>query len=425
MNKKSALFSVAWVLTCGTAFLVGKTSSETKETASASQAASSTINSRSTARGSSSERQERKQNRRGGSRSTEKPSEAQLEELADQVRDLKNLSDPIARAEGFLALVRDLGPDEFQAAVAAYREGGINNEQFGEYSILLTAWAQVDPLNALDYASENTGTPYARKTILAAWAKTNTEAAVAWANENFDNRGDENRANPWIVGVIEGIATTDLGRATQLLEELPFSRDRGTALDAIFKAVSATGNEDTKLWISQLTDPQLKQGAASRLAGELAKEDPQSAAEWAATLGDEVLTRSAATIVNQWAETDLNAARDWVGAQSTEVIAASGPNLVQQMIQDEDIATASTWLGNFEGNPAFDSSIKSLVRYSLTDSPTVAADWIMKLTSEQDQERTFHRVLGNWMRQDREGAIDYINNNPTPESITRRAGATQ
>ena len=335
------------------------------------------------------------------------------------------MSDPIARAEGFLQLVKNLGPDEFLDAVAAYREGGINDEQFGEYRLLLTAWAQVNPLEALDYAKENTGSPFARQTILSAWAKNDTEGAVSWARENFDIEGDENRSNPWMIGVIEGIASIDLGRATQLMEELPFSRGRGEALDAVFAEVTSGGNENAKRWVAQLTDKSLKEGAAARLAGRLASEDPEAAAIWASSLGPEVMKRAAGSIVDQWAETDLNAAKAWVDSQPDEVIAASGPQLIENIIEDEDISTATAWLSRFEGNPAFDDSVRTLVYRSMSQEPTTAADWIMKLSSDRDQERTFHRVLGGWMQKDKEAAMGYINNNSVPDSIKRRAGISQ
>jgi len=351
-------------------------------------------------------------------------SEDQLAAIREKIQDLKALSDPIARAQGFLDFVKNLSPDQYLDALEAYREGGVNEEQFGEYRILLTAWAQVAPLEALKYASEKTGTPLARQTILAAWAQNDTEGAVAWARDNFENEGDENRANPWMIGVIEGISSLDLGRATQLLEELPFSRGRGEALDAVFAEVTAGGNDSAKLWVASLTDEKLKEGAAARLAGQLAEEDPQGAAEWAASMGPEILKSSAGEIVNRWADKDLLAAVDWVGNQTEDIVASAGPALVRQMIDQADVASASSWLSDYEGNPAFDESVRSLVRYSMNDEPAMAADWIMKLTTEKDQTGTFHRMLGNWMRKDREGAMDYVNNNPVPESIKRRAGMT-
>jgi len=427
MNKKTGLFAAAWALSCGTAFLIGRTSSETPVdpgTAASSQNAPAP-SSRSSARGGINEADSSSGRRKSTNRNSEPKSEGQIEALKSRVVDLKNMSDPIARAEGFLDLVRDLEPGEYLPAIDAFREGGVGNEQFGEYRLLLTAWAQVNPLEALDYASEKTGTPFARKTILAAWAKNDTEGAVGWAKDNFDNEGDDNRANPWLVGVIEGISTQDLGRATQLLEELPFSRGRGDALQAVFEQVTADGTESAKLWVGQLTDPQLKEGAAARLAGQIASEDPQAAAEWAASLSPEILKRSAGTIVDRWANIDLAAAKSWVSEQPADVIAASGPRLIENIIEKEDIATADAWLSNFEGNPAFDDSVRSFVWRSMNKEPTVAADWIMRLSNPKDQTGTFHRVLGGWMQKDREGAINYINNNPVPDSIKRRAGMTQ
>jgi hypothetical protein len=427
MNKKTGLFAAAWALSCGTAFLIGRTSSENPSdpgTAASSQNAP-VSSSRSAARGGFNDADSSSGRRKSSTRSSEPKSERQIEALKSRVVDLKNMSDPIARAEGFLDLVRDLEPGEYLSAIDAFREGGIGNEQFGEYRLLLTAWAQVNPLEALDYAGEKTGTPFARQTILAAWAKNDTESAVAWAKDNFDNEGEESRANPWLVGVIEGISTQDLGRATQLLEELPFSRGRGEALDAVFEQVTADGNESAKLWVAQLTDQQLKESAAARLAGLIASEDPQAAAEWATSLSPEILKRSAGTIVDRWAETDLEAAKNWVDNQPADVMAASGPRLIENIIAKEDIASAGAWLSNFEGNPAFDESVRTFVGRSMKQEPTTAANWIMKLSSTRDQERTFHRVLGGWMQQDREGAMNYINNNPVPDSIKRRAGMTR
>ncbi len=426
MNSKTGLFVAAWAISCGAAFLVGRSSSEPSDAdvQANSGTNSPAASSRSTSRGDGSSAGRGNSRSRRTSSGSVSSSGDQLAEVREEIQKLKSISDPIARAQEFLDFVKNLSPDQYLDAVDAYREGGINEEQFGEYRILLTAWAQVAPLDALDYASEKTGTSLARQTILAAWAKNDTEGAVAWARDNFENEGDENRANPWIVGVIEGISSLDLGRATQLLEELPFSRGRGEALDAVFAEVTAGGNDTAKQWVASLTDPKLKEGAAARLAGQLAEVDPQGAAEWAASMGPEIMKSSAGEIVNRWADADLPAAVDWVEGQSEDIIASAAPSLVRQMIDQEDVVSASNWLSDYEGNPAFDESVRSLVRYSMNDEPAMAADWIMKLTTEKDQTGTFHRMLGNWMRKDRDGAMDYINNNPVPESIKRRAGMT-
>jgi len=344
--------------------------------------------------------------------------------IREEAKALKNMSDPIARAEEFLKFVKSLSPDQYLAAVDAFREGGIENEQFGEYGMLLSSWAQVSPLQALDYAKEKTGTNFARQTILSAWAKNDTEGAVAWARENFDSDAKGADANPWIVGVIEGISSINLGRATELLEELPFSRGRGQALDAVFAEVTSGGTESAKKWIASLGDDKLKAGAASRLAGQLAKNDPRAAAQWASSMGSEILKSSAGEIIQQWADEDLSAAREWVEGQPEEIVASAGPALVREIIENEDVVAASDWLANYEGNPAFDESVRSLVWTSMGEEPAFAADWIMRLSSEDDQRSTFHRMIGRWMSKDEAGVVDYVNNNPVPEGIKQRVEMT-
>ena len=425
MTSKTGLFAAAWAVSCGAAFLVGRGSSGSPETAdnSDSKTKSAASGSRSLSRRVKSSSPSAATNRIA-STSTGSSSKGQIEAIRGEAKALKNMSDPIARAEKFLEFVKNLSPDQYLDAVDAYREGGIENEQFGEYRMLLSAWAQVNPLQALNYAKEKTGTNFARQTILSAWAKNDTEDAVAWARENFDSEAKGADANPWIVGVIEGISSIDLGRATELLEELPFSRGRGQALDAVFAEVTSAGPENAKRWIASLSDEKLKSGAASRLAGQLAKEDPRAAAQWATSLGSDILKSSAGEIVRQWADEDLAAARNWVENQPEEIVASAGPALVREMIQNEDVVTASDWLSNYEGNPAFDESVRSLVWHSMGEEPAFAADWIMKLSSEDDQRSTFHRMIGRWMSKDEAGVVDYVNNNPVPEGIKQRVEMT-
>jgi hypothetical protein len=425
MTSKNRLFAAAWAVSCGAAFLVGRGSTNPPGAAdtSDSKAKAAASGSRSIYRRVKSSNPSATTGQIA-STSTKTSSKLQIKAIREEAKALKNMSDPIARAEEFLKFVKNLSPDQYLDAVDAYREGGIENEQFGEYRMLLSAWAQVDPLQALDYAKEKTGTNFARQTILSAWAKNDTEGAVAWARENFDSETKGADANPWIVGVIEGISSIDLARATELLEELPFSRGRGQALDAVFAEVTSGGPENTKQWIAGLSDEKLKSGAASRFAGQLAKSEPRAAAEWASSMGSEILKSSAGEIIQQWADNDLAAARNWVESQPEEIVASAGPALVREMIQSEDVMAASDWLANYEGNPAFDESVRSLVWHSMGEEPAFAADWIMRLTSEDDQRNTFHRMIGRWMSKDEAGVVDYVNNNPVPEGIKQRVEMT-
>ncbi|MGC6566448.1 MAG: hypothetical protein ACON38_12685 [Akkermansiaceae bacterium] len=421
MNKRSAIFAGAWALTCGVAFFAGRTSVESPASTNNAGSNQESLSQRSAASGGASSSPGDTNSLSGNRfRNSGSPSgeEAQLKEA---VLELTRMTDPIARAEGFLQLVKDLSPDQFLTVVDTYRSEGVNEEDFGEYRILLTAWAKAAPLEALAYAKDNTGTPLARQTILATWAQSDPASAIAWARENFDPESRDDRANPWLVGVIEGIASTDLSQATALLEELPYSRGRGEALSAIFEEITQLGTDAGKNWVNDLKDPQLQAGAAARLAGLMAETDPKAAADWASSLSPDAMKRSAEAIVDRWVEEDLEAAKSWVESQPEEVIAAAGPELIKGILDQQDPAAASEWLSSYDGNPAFDDTIRTLVWSTMNETPELGADWIMRLSSENDQTRTFHRVLRGWMGKDSSGAMDYIQNNPVPESILRRA----
>ncbi|MGJ8695051.1 MAG: hypothetical protein ACSHYF_01945 [Verrucomicrobiaceae bacterium] len=339
-------------------------------------------------------------------------------DLTSRITQLTQLNDPIARIQGMLSLVENLKPDEFQDLVASFRGLDMTRERMSEYSILLTAWAKIDPLAALDYAKENTGTPFARQTILAAWAQTQPEAAISWAEQNYS--GDSKRANPWIVGIINGIVSSDLNRATQLLEGLPYSEGRGEALGIVLRELRQQGTLAAQDWIDDLNDDQLRTGAASRLAESLAQANPEAALTWVASVSEDSLLRSSGTIVEEWARTDPAAARTWVDSQPNDTKAAAARGLMSAIAAD-DPKGASRWLSQFEGQPEFDRAVQSFVYNVVQKEPELGADWIMKLTNEREQERTFHRILGTMLRDDPQRMMNYIQNNPVPESIAGRA----
>ena len=418
MDKKTSIIAAGWALSCGAAFFIGRTNSDapsnTTEANNPTQVSSSGP-SRTISRETSTSS---KTSNRSGRTLTGSESQDELQVSVDE---LLAMTDPISRTQGFLELVENLSPDQFLSVVDHYRSFGVDDEQFGEYGILLTAWAKVDPLQALTYASEKTRGSFARQTILASWAKDDPESAISWAKENFEaGKDSRDPANPWLVGVIKGIVSQDMPRATQLLEELPYSRGRSEALDSIFDTLNREGTEATKEWISRLDDEKLQAGAATRLADKMADTNPKEAIEWAASVSEEALKNSADDIVEKWAKNDLKEAQAWVDSQPTDIAASAAPELIDEMIDQSGVVAASDWLSQHEGDPAFDRTVQTLVWNSMRETPELGFDWIMKMTNERERTRTAHRTIGDWAKRDMEGAFDYVQNNPVPEGIKGR-----
>ncbi|MDA8975344.1 hypothetical protein N9F50_02030 [Akkermansiaceae bacterium] len=414
--KRIAPIAAAWIASCSAAYYLG---SQTSDTATAKNLTSndrSTVfrtNDRSRNREVSSSAARAISERKNGNSSSSK-------NVGDQIIELSKISDPIERTQALLALVDRLSPEEFQEVVASFRGMGNVRERMGEYAILLTAWAKTDPVSALEYTQENTGTPFARQTVLGTWAKTQPEAAIAWARNNYEGT-EGNKANPWLVGIIKGISQSDVTRATALLEELPFSNGRGEALGFVLNELRSQGGDAAQQWIAGLSDERLRDGAAARLAGKLGEDDPAEALAWAATISEQALKYSAADVVEGWAAKNPSSAQAWVDQQPEEIRSKAGRGFIDAIAGD-DPQTASEWLTPYAGNPAYDDAIRELIYSTAEKDPAMSGGWIMNLSSERDQTRTFHRALRGMMGSNADATMDFINSTETlPDGIRQRA----
>ena len=413
--KRIAPIAITWIATCGAAYYLGTESSGS----SGSDASLSEENRSTVVRFDDRSRETKGSTFSNRSLITRDENRNSSKNSAERIVELSKISDPIERTQALLALVDKLSPDEFQEVVASFRDMGNVRERMGEYTILLTAWAKVDPVGALEYSDENTGTPFARQTILATWAKTQPDAAISWAREHYD--GEDAQANPWLVAIIKGIAQADLSRASSLLTELPYSRGRGDALSSVLNELRSQSLESAQEWIVGLSDERLQNGAAARLAQEIGEDDPIAALDWAATISEDALVRSAGEVIEGWAEKDLVSAQTWIDQQPDEIRASAARGFID-VIAREDPNRASTWLSSHVGNPAYDDAVRELIWNTAESDPALSGGWIMNLTEERDQTRTFHRALRGMMGSNADATMEFINSTETlPDGIRQRA----
>ncbi len=330
--------------------------------------------------------------------------------------------DAIERNNALLALIDNLAPEQFLSVVSAFRELGLTRSRRGEYEILLTAWAQTNPNEALDYASEHTEGTFARNTVLSTWATTNPDAALAWAKDNHDNT---EQANPWLVGVIEGISGYDIPRATDLMTTLPRSRERGSALRTITEELLARDPEEAKSWSVAIENEDLRAGALAYTAQALARTNPREAADWLAASGEiDALNRASEDITRNWFHDNPEEATAWVQTLPPEAMSEAAEGIVNQIVQENPVQAAEYLADLAQENPDanFDSSIRELVQGSTSKDPELAALWISGLSNDREQTRYYHRVLQQWQTQDSGAAQIWIeqNENSLPGSIRRR-----
>ncbi|QTN32718.1 hypothetical protein HZ994_10360 [Akkermansiaceae bacterium] len=316
------------------------------------------------------------------------------------------------RGRAMLAWIDSLAPDEFESAVARFRSLGITDARMGEYAMLLTAWAQVDPTAALAYTTENTRGGMATGTVLAAWASRDPESAIAWAEANHE--GDE--ANPYMAGIIRALAETNPTRATELLERMPFSSERGQALTAMIPHLTRMGPESARQWISALSDERLRDGATARIAEELAKTDPAGTASWLLSNLGEASTRSVDEVFEEWAKKDKAAAMSsFASLPAGDARSRALRGLVT--IEARENPQAAAKLMDTYPADVDERMVYHFMWNSFDDAPAVALSQAPKITDERNRNRMYQRALGSWLERDQPAAQRWIDSANLPESV--------
>lgn len=316
------------------------------------------------------------------------------------------------RGRSLLAFIDQLGPDDFEDAVAHFRSLGITQDRMGEYAMLLTAWAKADPINALEYAQANTQGDFARNTVLSSWASSDPEAAIRWATANHTGDG----ANPHLAGVIRGIAAQDPARATELLTSMPRSQERGQALDGILPHLLAMGAEETRAWINKIDDDSLRNGALERAAVRLAAIDPAMAADMLIANPGQAADRRLNDVYREWANQDMVTAINSMNSLPAGDLRSNALRGIISNVARDNPQSAVALIDQYAGD-VNDNVIRSAAWSSFRQDPSVSASLISRYSDPRTQSRMYRRTLGVWLDRDPEAAKAWINSNPIPDNV--------
>ncbi len=345
--------------------------------------------------------------RAGGERST-----ATMDERLVKMEEIVRGENALDRSRAMLSWIDSLAPSEFEAAVAKFRSLGLTEARMGEYAMLLTAWAEADPMAALAYTTANTRGGMATGTVLAAWASRDPESAIAWAESNHE--GEE--ANPYMVGIIRSLAATNPTRATELLQALPFSGERGEALRAMMPHLLKEGPDAAKAWIASLSDERLRDGATARFAEEMAKTDPAATASWLLSNLGEASTRSVDEVFEQWAQTDKEAASaSFASLPQGDARTRALRGLVTIEARTDPQAAAK--LMNSHPADVDDRMVYHFIWNSFDKAPGVAAGQIALIEDADGRNRMYQRALGSWLEDDQAAAQRWIDSANLPEQV--------
>jgi len=413
MKLTPASLAAALLVIATAAFFAGRISNKSSDdSGSETGAAGETRAQRQEANAASTRETEHLRTQRDGLRNAEEK-KARLEEIIRS-------ENALDRNRAFLAFIDQLGPDDFAAAVDHFRSLGLTESRMGEYALLLTAWAKVDPTSALAYAKENTGTDFAKNTILSTWAAMDPDSAIRWANANHQGDGP----NPHMAGIIRGIAESDPARATELLTSMPRSTERGAALEGMMAHILRQGVDSARSWISAITDDSLRNGAILRMAASMAGQDPSGTVDFLISNPGEAADRRMDDVYRSWASQDKAAALTSLASLPEGDIRSNALRGIVSNIAAKNPQEAVALMDRYPADVT-DRVVHNLIWMSFDSDPAIAASQISRISDVESRDRMYRRALEAWIERDPAAAQSWIQSNPVPESVLSRLSQQQ
>jgi hypothetical protein len=223
-----------------------------------------------------------------------------------------------------------------------------------------------------------------------------------------------------MAAVIRGIAGQDLATASRLAQEMPTSRERGEAVDAITRALFVQGIDAAMAYPASITEEHLRGGFVSSIANRLAAKDPAMAAAWLASMEQgEIQNRAARSVATALARVDTGSAASWVNALKPEARAEAARGIIPIM-SSADIAGTARWVSGLAGTPNYDRVVEEFVWSCNSRAPEQSAAWIQAVANPDQQRRLYHRMLGEWAQRDAPAVKEWVTSNEVPADVVRR-----
>ncbi|MDB4403930.1 hypothetical protein N9154_01190 [Akkermansiaceae bacterium] len=416
--KKPFILSLVWLGVAIAAFVIGRTSLDSTEQASADEknSISPRVSSRasdSRTFGGASDSESSKTTRGGGSRSGVTISQYQSE------------TDALVANKMFADLLLELKPENarsvFEALLEKGKNGGDTGQQMG---LFLEAWGKIDGAAALagvsEMDSDGRRRGFASISVMKGWASTDPEAAKAHL-DGLENGFDKSML---VQGMVSGLASSDPEAATTYVLKIDAERKaageeggsddrwRGFAVDrqmeAIANAQMQRGMTEATTWAEGLPDGSIKSAAFDRVAEGFARNSPEEAAEWVKAHADkDYAERAVREISEELARKDPASAMSWAEELPEASQAAAMRTSMEQWTRDDPTA-AGKHLTTMPESTARDAAVSSFAQTLDREEPALAAEWAGSISDEKTRTDTMESVARSWLRSNAEEAKEWL-----------------
>jgi hypothetical protein len=284
---------------------------------------------------------------------------------------------------------------------------------------LLKQLATSDPLAALELAAGIASlrdAERARTDILEVWASNEPMAALAWANEALADV-PTNLRNSQMRAILRGFAETNPTGAFQYASALDDSTATAMRLknhllgEVIETQIRGGGLQDAQTTIALMEEGPTKNSLQRELVNEWAAFDPESAAAYVKSLGDDAPTSLKTTLIAEWAENDPAAAAAWLSAlpKDDPAFAQATATITREWTR-YDLTASSEWLNSLPASPELDRAIATYTFRATQEDPATAMSWAESINNDTMRNKMMQQVAGNWKNEDPETFTAYLDN---------------
>ena len=309
--------------------------------------------------------------------------------------------DIVERLGTYLDAVRSMDRSNVSRVVQAFEElpGGYGRHL--EMKLLMRSWANFDPEGALAYASNSLDAKSERRfgisEALAGWAIRDSEAAIAWAEQK--HRDNENGNNPLLVGIVKGLAETNLENANALMKSLPSGSARWQASTFLAQEYSKGNIDDAIAWAEDYPsdDSRMRETIVGQIGANLAKRDLQATASWAITMHNEpAAERVMENVITNWVNHSPEEAAQWVNNLQNSFHKTFAMRALANRWSIKDPVATAEWINQLPNAENSDVAIDELVKRIRLKDPEGAAAWANSIQDTNLREKALKRVVDGW-----------------------------
>ena len=394
MNKQ-VLYHCGWALVAITSFVIGSQFSSNNESDPSNDTSNSTsgvsLRSGSSAGGSdsadgTSSSRKRTVRTRGGSDSENAGplSEADIKELGQEFRLAKG---PIAKRLIFGEILKALTPENAELMRKNIEHLPADSPEFREFHY---AWGSIAGKIAIDHGAETPKRDMAAS--LSGWAAADPAAAMAYFNSLSEKAKNGGNYMKW--GAVYGLADADPNLASEFAAERFANGDKEARkmISIVADKVIDIGDREVATeWAQNIPEGDLQNSAFQKIGYEYARDDPEGAAEWATNLPNgEGKEKAIGSTFYAWA------------GRSPEKAAEAISNLP---------------------NDQRDSARYGYATRVVHDNPAMGVEWAAAISDPQDRNNALVNTGRVYMRKDKAGATEWLQNSGlSPEDQARIRG---